>query len=269
MYKIDPPDVSEDFANCYETAGHHLQSRLLACESRGEGWWGWIKANLNSPSLEHFSFRVGNQLFFVRVIDVDEKIAIPGNPDGYKIIAKKCNGHACLLPMRNVSPSLGSKIVEWKAEGQGWGLVNPDTREPVDPLALVSTEKIEMTDWEVHDFAVQVVRDYVTEKLGHELMVFQGDPNVNPSIWFVGDDGPEWVVVRFARYPEEEAAPPDNLANIIADCSKLGKRGHFASVCFANAEDPFDPINKNSALPLWRGHPSHTKFDGIHLLWEK
>lgn len=269
MYKIEPPNVSEEFSDCYKCAGHHLQSHLLACGSRGEGSWGWIKANLNSPSLEHFSFRVGNQLFFVRVIDVDEKIAIPGNPDGYKIIAKRCNGHACLMPMRNVSPSLGSKIVEWKTEGQGWGLVNPDTGEPIDPLALVSDEKIEMTDWEVHDFAVQVVRDYVTEKLGHELMSSQGDPHVDPSIWFVGDDGPEWVVVRFARYPQEEASRPDNLTNIIAGCSKLGKKGHFASVTFANADDPFDFTNKESALPLWRGHGSHIKFDGIHLVWEE
>ena len=269
MYKVDTPNVSDDFWNCYESAGHHLQSHLLACESRGEGWWGWIKASLNSPSLEHFSFRVGNQLFFVRVIDVDEKIAIPGNPDGYKIIAKGCNGFACLLPMRNVSHSLGREIVEWKAEGQGWGLVNPDTKEHIDPLALVSDEKIEMTDWEVHDFAVQVVRDYVTQRLGYELMCSQGDPNVNPSIWFVGDDGPEWVVVRFARCPEGEASRPNNLTNIIAGCSKLGKKGHFASVCFGNADNPFYPTDKSSALPLWRGHPSHIKFNGIHLVWEK
>jgi hypothetical protein len=27
-------------------------------------------------------------------------------------------------------------------------------------------------------------------------MSWQGNPSVDPSIWFVGDSGPEWVVVR-------------------------------------------------------------------------
>jgi|TARA_B100000315_G_C14100982_1_gene373722 hypothetical protein len=66
----------------------------------------------------------------------------------------------------------------------------------VNPVAFISGEKIEMTDWELHDFAVQVVRNYIVESLNRKLMSSQGDPQVNPSMWFVGEEGPEWVVVR-------------------------------------------------------------------------
>ena len=58
-----------------------------------------------------------------------------------------------------------------------------------------------MTPWEVHDMAVQVVRDYL-EKEGFELMSWQGNPEVDPSIWFVGKTRrTEWVVVRPAKFP--------------------------------------------------------------------
>ena len=58
-----------------------------------------------------------------------------------------------------------------------------------------------MTAWELHDFAVQVVKGQL-EKEGYELMSSQGNPGVDPAIWFVGDSkGPEWIVVRAERYP--------------------------------------------------------------------
>ena len=44
-----------------------------------------------------------------------------------------------------------------------------------------------MTDWEVHDVAVQVVRDHIVSDLGFELMSSQGKPSVDPSLWFVGE----------------------------------------------------------------------------------
>lgn len=81
-------------------------------------------------------------------------------------------------------------------------------------MALVTDEKVEMTLWEVHDMAVQVVRDYV-EKQGFQLMSWQGNPEVDPSIWFVSTTRkPEWVVVRSAKYPANSAERPANWAAI-------------------------------------------------------
>ena len=92
-----------------------------------------------------------------------------------------------------------------------------------------------MTDWELQDIAVQIVRQQL-EKTGCELMSWQSNPAVDPSIWFVGNDGPEWVIVSFVRYPENQASAPKNWRSVAENCSKLSKRGNFASVGFACME---------------------------------
>ena len=250
MYDIEMHEATEEFARCWHAAGRHLQI------STGDGALGWLKANLAPPFLEHLSFRMGNRLYFIRVEDIDGCVKGPGIKDGLRIIADGCNGIACKMPMRRVGSG-------WKPEVPGWGLIDAETGRPINPVALISDEKVEMTDWEVHDFAVQVVRDHVVEMLGCELMSSQGNPHVDPQIWFVGDDGPEWVVVRFVRFPEREAKKPTTIADIAANCARLSAVGHFASVAVANSEDSLDALGKASPLPLWRGYGMHVRFEGL------
>ena len=250
MHDIEMHEASEEFARCWKAAGRHLQSQTH------DGQLNWLKANLTPPFLEHFSFRLGNQLFFVRIDDVEENVRGPGNPNGFRTIAQGCNGHPCRMPMRRAG-------TDWEPTAPGWGLIDDETGEPIDPITHITDEKIEMTDWELHDFAVQVVRDFIDQKLGHQLMSAQGNPNVDPSIWFVGENGPEWVVVRSVRYPEKDAALPANISDIAANCAHMSKTGHFASVALANSEDTFDPTDAKSPLPLWRGHGMFVSFEGL------
>ena len=250
MYAIEMHEPSEEFARCWSAAGRHLSV------SAQDGFLSWLKKDLIPPFLEHLSFRMGNQLFFVRIDDVDGNVRGPGNLGGFRAIAKGCSGVPCRMPMRRTGSG-------WKPELSGWGLIHDDTGQPLNPVVLISEEQIKMTDWEVQDFSVQVVRDYIVGKLGRELMSSQGNPEVDPSIWFVGEDGPEWVVVRGIRYPEKEAALPKNIADIAADCARWGTIGHFASVSVANSKDPFDPSGKVPPMPLWRGHAMFVNFAGL------
>jgi hypothetical protein len=215
----------------------------------------WLKANLNPPFLEHLSFRMGNQLYFVRLEDVEGRLEVPGNREGVLAIAEGCKGHACIVPMRR-------RGTEWSAEGPGWGFFDLRTGRPIDPVALISDELVEMTDWELQDFAVMVVKDQLA-KQGRTLMSWQGNPSVDPSIWFVGDHGPEWVVVRAARYPAKSVEPPANWRAIADSCARLGKSGHFASVGVASADDAFDPTGAIPTTPLWRGHAMVVRFNGL------
>ena len=246
IYDIDMHEVSDEFAKCWRTAGQHLDSQ----NHRGEV--KWLKAGLFPPFLEHLSFRLENQVFFIRIDDVDGIVRGPGNPDGFRIIAKGWNGHACRMPMQR-------KSGVWEPTIPGWGLIDDNTEEPIDPRALVSDEKIKMTDWELQDFAVQVVRDYIADELGRKLMSTQGNPDVDPSIWFVGENGPEWVAVRLATYPEKAANQPSNMADIAARCSRMSKIGHFASVAIVSPGDTSE--NGAPVLPLLRGHSIIVEFD--------
>jgi hypothetical protein len=101
-----------------------------------------------------------------------------------------------------------------------------------------------MTDWEVHDFAVQAVRDQLRAD-GVQIMSTQGNPAVDPSLGFVGKDGPESAVVRLHRHPAPPPPPPTNWDAIAASCARLSPRGQYTPVGLVRADDP------NQAL--WRG----------------
>ena len=77
-------DVSEEFVNCWNAAGLHIQN-----QAQGD-LQSWLRANLNPPFLEHLSFRLGNQLFFIQIEDVDNILEIPGSRKGLLTIANGC-----------------------------------------------------------------------------------------------------------------------------------------------------------------------------------
>ena len=77
MYAIKMHEPSEEFARCWNAAGTHLSV------SAQDGFLSWLKADLTPPFLEHLSFRMGNQLFFDRIDDVDKNLRGPGNPGGF------------------------------------------------------------------------------------------------------------------------------------------------------------------------------------------
>lgn len=251
MYEIEMQEMSETFFPCWKAAGIHLSKKVDG------GIQSWLRAPPYPPFLEHLSFRLGNQLFFVRVEDVDRKVESPGSLRGLAAAARAANGRACVLPMKK--KLFGGS---WVADAPNWGLLDAETGNPVDPAALVTDEKIEMTPWEVHDMAVQVVRDYL-EGQGFQLMSWQGNPDVDPSIWYVGNTKkPEWVVVRAAKFPAHSAERPGNWAAIAESCARISTTGHFASVALASVDQPFQSSD-DATVPLWRGHGMHVRFTGL------
>ncbi len=252
MYEIEMHEMSDAFLPCWKAAGIHLNKQVEG------GIRSWLRAHPYPPFLEHLSFRLGNQLFFVRVEDADGKVQGPGSLRGLAAAAKDTNGHACILPMKK---RLFGRA--WVADLPGWGLVDAESGKPIDPVALVTDEKIEMTPWEVHDLAVQVVRDHL-ERQGFQLMSWQGNPGVDPSIWFIGETKrPEWVVVRSAQFPANSAERPSNWAEIAMRCNRLGAIGHFASVAVVSMNQPFESKGEEAPVPMWRGHAMHVRFTGL------
>ena len=254
MNDIEMHQVTEDFRSCWEAAVRHLNMQVQG------GALSWLKSSLTPPFLEHLSFRIGNQLFYVRIVDAGGRVDGPGNSSGFLRIAKECQGHALLMPMREAEGG-------WEPETSGWGLISPESNLSVNPLDFVTDENIEVTEWELLGFAVQVVRDHIRHKLKFEIMSTLSDPGVNPSIWFVGSDGPEWVAVRAARYPSPQAAMPDNIGEIAEGCKGMGVVGHFASVVFANKLEAFDPDHGGVGMKLWRGHGVMIMFGGLERIF--
>ena len=250
MYEIEMQEMSREFFPIWQAAGEHLDAQVDG------GIQSWLRAHPYPPVLEHLSFRLGNQLFFIQVEDAEGRIKGPGSRRGLLAVARGTNGHACVLPMRK--RMLRSS---WVADRPGWGLIDARTGQAIDPHALVTDEPIEMTDWELHDMAVQVVREHLQQQ-GFKLMSWQGNPDVDPSIWFVGKSGrPEWVVVRAYAFPQEGAERPGNWEDIADGCSHLSTTGHFAPVGICGADQLLD-LGDNVKRP-YRGHRLHVAFKGL------
>ena len=250
MHKIPMEEFSEEFTRSFHAAGSHIQAMADRTNLPRPQMFVWIKSRLTPPVLEHLSFRVGNQLFFVRIENSNGLTDGPGSRAGLHEIANACKGHACQMPMRKTGN-------EWRPDAPGWGLLDVASLSMIDPPMLITEEKIVMTNWEFRDFSVQVVRNHIISHLGFQVMSFQSNPQVDPSIWFIGDHGPEYVVVREARHHNETITPPSNLSEIADNCRPLSRIGHFAPVSFS-LYDPHHPDSKHR--PLWRGHQLSVEF---------
>ena len=249
MHDIHMATVSREFAECWSAAGRHLDAQMQGASN------SWLKATLSPPFLEHLSFRLGNQLFFIRLEDAQGSEIVPGSREGLLAIARGCRGVACLMSMRREGET-------WRPAQAGWGLVSLADGSPVVPPDLVTDELIEMTDWELQDFAVQIVRHQL-EGAGRRMMSWQGNPAVDPSLWFVGDDGPEWVLVRAARWPAPSPGLPANAGQVAERCAAIGRRGHFASLVVASGRQQSAAADSEMVITLWRGHQLAVEYAGL------
>ena len=94
MYEIEMQEMSREFFPIWQAAGEHLDAQVDG------GIQSWLRAHPYPPVLEHLSFRLGNQLFFIQVEDAEGRIKGPGSRRGLLAVARGTNGHACALPMR-------------------------------------------------------------------------------------------------------------------------------------------------------------------------
>lgn len=248
MHIIDQEEPSEEFQAAWLAAAKHIQSQC-------RGGISWIRVNLRRPFIEHLSFRIGNQLFFVFIEAAEFQLS--NRYDAFVRIAELANAIPCVIKMDKA-------IGTYEVSDGGWGLLHAATKKPIDPLALVSDELIEMSDWELHDFAISVVKNDL-EKEGKTVYSTCSDMEINPSLWFEENDLHYWVVIRGFRHPTVSDERPDDLDRIAERVPAEKSAGYYALVTVANSDDPFDPeaADNGNFLPLYRGHGMFVKYDGI------
>jgi ADP-ribosylglycohydrolase len=259
QFALPVENFTKEFAQCWSAACAHiqLQARLGDyCDPPPKGKFRWHKAELQPPFLEHLSFSLGNQHYFVQLSDMDGQLQIPGSKDGLLRIADGWSGHPCFMPMR-----IENGI--WRPSRSGWGLIHAKTGEAIDPPGLMTNLAIELTGWELHDFAISVVCDNLRNQ-GRSIMSWSNDPDVSPSLWFIGDDGPEWVFVLASMHPQTRKKPHYNMEEIALACSRIPNKGHFAHVIFNNIDDKTKPLYREqganfeyAGLADFAGRPRH------------
>ena len=148
-FQIDAKNYepTQDYIDCYFMVKNHLS---VKCDNS----LVWQKCYPSPPFLEHMSFHLGNQSFFVRLYDINRELEEPGNQDGTLNAGKLFNGIACYIAVEKVDD-------EWTVAADGWGLFLHEDRapdfpndKPILPPELVTDEKIPLNDAEYHFKAV-------------------------------------------------------------------------------------------------------------------
>jgi len=254
MHKLEPTPISPEFLHIWQDARAHIEHQADGAIR------SWFCSYPRLPMLEHLSFRLGNQVFVVRIVDADGRVEVPGTLEGMRLAARGLRGHACLMPMQQ-DPGAGS----WTPVFLGWGLVCVRTGTPIDPVALVTDEPVVIGDWELQHFAAYATVDAL-QRHGMQVDNWQFNPQVHPTLWFTRPGcGQEWVVVRAARHPHRPR-PPRNWKALVRSLSVRPARGHFLPVV-VSADDPARlpgqrAVEEMRAVegPLLRGHPLQAFF---------
>ena len=255
MYDIDRPEPSRFFVDTRKMVGNWLQQRMNQIKGTR-----WIKGYLTYPAFEHLSFSYKNQIFCVVVDIIDENTKKSCLPDKTKnLLIKECEKN-------NLIPCLYKVLVDnpqnpvyntLKQYSDGWNLFDARNNEPIIPERSGTDDLVEMSEWELNDFAIQVVGDYIIDNLKLKILSYQNIVGLDPQLWFMDDNQQKhFVIVRYTMYPNKEAQKTNNISSIQTKCKEYD--GFFASVAFCSK-------GENPSV-LYRGQESYISFTGLEKL---
>mgnify|MGYP006085005491 CR=1 FL=1 len=269
MKNIEHQTLTADFFEAWKLAIQTVISIAEPLARKEKVSFKLLRDHLNQPFIEHFSFVFGNQIFFCCIV-TDESTGVGlTSPESLKDYAKECGAIPCLFPL--VRTDDGS----WKPHTPDIPLHYIDETGDFEPLLLasaISNDLIGMSDWEISDWAINIVVEHVLEEFNIEdkqEVNYQSTTGIYPQIWFKDKNGIiYYIVVCAVRFPETEALKPNNIAQICSISNERG-RGFFASVSFAQA----DGFKSQPALGyrppaefIYRGCSTRVRFDGLENL---
>ena len=269
-YNIDPNRPSELFLKARQLAGNTLQ--MLFQQERGKvdeaHDYKWIKAELTWPSFDHLTFSYRNQVFSVLVGATG-----PGELNLTKRDIDRCL-EACAA--NNLIPCLF--LIDERAmrpNSGGWNLLHLATRQPIIPEEVTSDTPEEMSDWELRNFCIQVVRNHIEEK-GNAVESFCDVVGIDPQVWFQDKDGNRsWVIVR--HYAQITGNEKSSWIGFEQSNSQLVPfDGYLAAVSIASSapalrgkDGELIPLSQRFAgnAPRYRGDGFYVRFDGLQRIF--
>ena len=250
FYPIDRPEPSPIFLRAFQAAGGYLQRQI---ESNGgfsyisSGFFKWIKAELVYPSFDNLTLAYKNRIFSIAIdiLDDENKGTLPRF---YKErLVAECEKHdliPCVFPIRMKSMSPFRR---------GWNLITPFSHEDIDPMLIASDEPRLMSDWEINNFGIQIVRDYLYDQKMNVLS-YCDLLDIKPQIWFEDRHKKrKWVYVKNSQYPNSAEFDGFDIPDAIKEYE-----GFFAGVSFM-------PIEKTPPKDwnMYRDQPAEVNFEGL------
>jgi hypothetical protein len=270
-YQIDPAEPSPQFLHARNVAGVTLQEQFkkLGGKLDGPHDFRWVKAELTWPSFDHLTFAYGNRVFSVLVdAVVDGRSGISRQAmDRFLEAARENDLIACVFPVRTES---------MRPISAGWNLFDAVELTPIDPESFDTNGQVVMSEWELRNFAIQIVRDAITRDGSSEILSFTDVLGVDPQVWFQDADGNRaWVIVRHC--PQITGNEWEPYAGLEKSHPQLhAYDGYFAAVSLASSATVLRDLDGNivplsarftGKAPLYRGDGFHIKFDGLRRIY--
>jgi hypothetical protein len=270
-YPIDPHDSSQEFLRARNAAGVRLQEQFKRFGGRVESQhdYRWIKADLTWPSFDHLTFAYRNQVFSILVDLVQDKRTSLTHQDVKRCVdaCTENNLVPCVFPVDSRS---------FRPLKDGWNLSNIESGDSVVPDDSVDDVKVEMSEWELRNFAIQIVRDDVEKNMKGRILSYCDVIGIDPQIWFDDQRGNRcWVIVRnFARIDGTESTKFKGIET--SNPQLVPYNGYFAAVSVASSE-PFTvdldaklvPLSKrfDGSSPIYRGDGFYVNFKGLERIY--
>ena len=242
--EVDNLGPSELFMAARDFAGEHIQQYINSSPD-----YNWVKVEHTHPCFDHFNFKYKNQIFSI-LIDIK-------NPDGKSFMppefikrqlneAEKNNLIPCTFPVVINNPDEPA-LNTMKTFGEGINLFHTITSNVIVPEDLGSDDKIQMSNWELHNYAIMQIRMILKQK-NVPVISFQDIPVINPQLWMIDNKGNKcWVVIRHYVGNEEPSMNQDDLTEITRRCFKFN--GYFCSVGFNPSKESGDKcLYRNSVI---------------------
>lgn len=269
-HQIDSNEPSEQFLRARHVAGQALQQQFAREGGKVEPPidYRWVKAELTWPSFDHLTFGYGNQIFSV-LVDLTEAGRSGLTHKEINRCVEACEANH-LIPCAFQIDARSTKPIS-----AGWNLTHLVTHKSVVPSEWTNTDKIEMSEWELRNFCIQIVRNHI-EEIGGEVMSFCDVPAIDPQIWFKDKSGNRaWVVVRhFPQITGDEKSAWIGFEKTNPQLS--GFDGYLAAVSIASGEPillsregTIIPLSQrfNGDAPLYRGDKFYIKFEGLQRIF--
>jgi hypothetical protein len=266
-YEIDRTNPSPQFLNARNVAGRTLQDQFKKLGGRAEDPkdFRWVKTEPTWPSFDHLTFAFGNRVFSVLVDALEGgRTDISRQAMNRFLEAARANNLVpCIFPVNTeaMTPTTA-----------GWNLFDAIDRTPVDPEAFDMSKQIVMSEWELRNFVIQIVRNSIMQDRASKILSFTDVLGVDPQIWFQNGQGTRaWVIVRHcphgtgSEWEEHVGLENSNPQLIPYD-------GYFAAVSLASSEPLLLDLEGNliplsqrftGKEPLYRGDGFHIKYDGL------
>lgn len=258
---VDRPSLSDEFLENKKNALLHISD----CFKRHKSLYpndvnrlDMIKWVSTSPNFEDFVFSYGNKVFSVIVVKANitnGKLGMELN-ERADILVNVCEENnliPCVFPIMRERGKL--KFLGTGYHGVAWNLINLFTGKFFDPIDEATDELIEMSDWEIQDWAIQITLDEL-KKRGFKVTSYVSMPAINPQIWIEDNNGKLcWVEVVGTKCSKINGFSISDFPQQV-----LKYDGYLVNVDFAGNELHTDNH-------VYRGRPADFEFGELNKIY--